>query len=252
MKHLLIPPFVCQSLHRRREVLSTRRTRRAVPVVHLFPRKFPETSTQTKANMNSDERPKLDIVPQLGKLPDDLVAKILSFLDAASLVRQRSLNRSFRRLASDTTLWQGLCYNLWKDKIHVEREARDLVTTDAMAAYRRALEDAQTRDHMTREELCYDPTTHKGTIWSLRFKEAAGECCAINGYPPNVIVPNNFEYSALTLFLFLSYVRSGLDVLGSMVEPPVVSKNCLFGGWSSQNVSSKQQQRLRTVASRLG
>jgi F-box-like len=127
MKHLLIPPFVCQSLHRRREVLSTRRTRRAVPVVHLFPRKFPETSTQTKANMNSDERPKLDIVPQLGKLPDDLVAKILSFLDAASLVRQRSLNRSFRRLASDTTLWQGLCYNLWKDKIHVEREARDLV-----------------------------------------------------------------------------------------------------------------------------
>lgn len=112
--------------------------------------------------------------PELSKLPDDVAGRILSFLDPASLLRQRCLNRSFRRVASQSSIWEAICHNFWKDKVHVSRRARHLASTDGMAAYRTALEDAQTRDYVTREELCYDPETQRGTIWSIRFKEAAG------------------------------------------------------------------------------
>jgi len=43
-----------------------------------------------------------------------------------------------------------------------------------MAAYRISLLDGRNRDHLTREELIFDPDTGKGSIWSFRFKEAAG------------------------------------------------------------------------------
>ncbi|KAL3916863.1 MAG: hypothetical protein SGILL_004985 [Bacillariaceae sp.] len=46
--------------------------------------------------------------------------------------------------------------------------------TDAMAAYRTSIDDANTRDSVTRRELCFNPQTKRGTIWSIRFKEAAG------------------------------------------------------------------------------
>jgi hypothetical protein len=112
--------------------------------------------------------------PGLSKLPDDLAGKILSFLDPASLLRQRCLSRSFQRIASTSSLWEALCENVWKSKVHVSRQAQNLVSTNGMAAYRMAVEDATKRDYMTREEFCYDPVSQLGTIWSIRFKEAAG------------------------------------------------------------------------------
>ncbi|KAG7363245.1 F-box-like protein [Nitzschia inconspicua] len=115
-----------------------------------------------------------EVEPQLGKLPDDIAIKILSFLDPSSLLCQLRLNRSFHRIASDNTLWESLCRHLWKDKVHVSRQAQALVTSNAMAAYRMAIEDAHTRDYITPEELCYDPETRQYTIWSIRMKEAAG------------------------------------------------------------------------------
>jgi hypothetical protein len=111
----------------------------------------------------------------LTKLPHDVICNIFSFLDAKSLLRQRCLNRSLQQIACQSSLWEGQCEYLWKDKVHVLRQAKDLRTTDALAAYRMSLLDARSRHHVTREELCYDPARQKGTIWSIRFKEAAGK-----------------------------------------------------------------------------
>jgi hypothetical protein len=120
-----------------------------------------------------------EIEPELSKIPDDLTLRILSFLDVASLLRQRCLSRSFQRVASNSTLWESLCQTLWKNKVHVSRQARDVMSSNGMVAYRMALEDSTNRDYITQEELCYDPVLQRGTIWSIRFKEAAGTKCQV-------------------------------------------------------------------------
>lgn len=43
-----------------------------------------------------------------------------------------------------------------------------------MKAYRHSIQDAQERQCITLSELCFDPVTQQGTIWSFRFKESAG------------------------------------------------------------------------------
>ena len=43
-----------------------------------------------------------------------------------------------------------------------------------MAAYRMSLQDARDRNFVLPHELIYDPETETGTVWSFRFKEAAG------------------------------------------------------------------------------
>jgi hypothetical protein len=106
-------------------------------------------------------------------LPDDVICNIVSFLDAAALLRVRTLNRSFRTLASKGSAgWYNLCKRLWENKVHVAKEA--LEHPDPMAAYRMSVLDARDRDYVTRDELVFDPETRKGTIWSFRFKESAG------------------------------------------------------------------------------
>ena len=106
-------------------------------------------------------------------LPDDIVCGITSFLDAKSLVTIRLLSRSFRTLASQgSSGWENLCRQLWKTKVHVPPAA--ISHPDRMAGYRMSLEDARDRDHVTAEELMYNPETKQGTIWSFRFKESAG------------------------------------------------------------------------------
>jgi hypothetical protein len=102
----------------------------------------------------------------------------------------RLLNEKFKGLASkDAAGWDFLCQSLWENKIHVSRDAQEELlrsssTTSnngigkgdesAMSAYRISLQDGRDRDHLTREELIFDPDTGTGTIWSFRFKEAAG------------------------------------------------------------------------------
>ena len=124
-------------------------------------------------------------------VPDDALCKVMSFLDANSLCKMRCLNRKFQRTASKNSAgWDYLCRNLWKNKIHVSGQAQQELlrsstssssartrTSDdecAMSAYRISLQDGRNRDHVTREELVFDPDTGNGTIWSFRFKEAAG------------------------------------------------------------------------------
>ena len=111
---------------------------------------------------------------RLDKLPHDCSVKVLAFLDHVSLLRQRCVNRAFGRIASENTVWEPLCQQLWKDKVHVSKQAQETLAKDAMAAYRLSIDDAKTREFGTTQELCFNPDTKRGTIWSIRFKEAAG------------------------------------------------------------------------------
>ena len=121
----------------------------------------------------------------LSQLPDDILCSVMSFLDANELCKMRMVNNKIKRLASKNSAgWDHLCEHLWKSKIHVAREAQEELKSSsssgergderAMSAYRISLLDGNNRDHITREELIFDPSTGTGTIWSFRFKEAAG------------------------------------------------------------------------------
>ena len=126
----------------------------------------------------------------LCQLPEDVLCKVTSFLDANSLREMRRLNRKFRRSASKNSAgWDYLCRHLWKNKIHVCQQAQEErrhssnrgshdessnKDESAMSAYRIPLLDGRNRDHLTREELIFDPDRGRGSVWSFRFKEAAG------------------------------------------------------------------------------
>lgn len=108
-------------------------------------------------------------------LPDEVICSVLSYLDAELLLEMRCLSRSLRVLASKNSAgWSDLCKRLWKDKIHVLPQARQTAEVDSMTAYRLSVQDAKNRNHIEPHELIFNPETQKGTIWSFRFKEAAG------------------------------------------------------------------------------
>ena len=115
------------------------------------------------------EKPKGDIV---SLLPEELLLHATSFLDAASLLRAKTLNKRLYELcAKDDAGWKNLCQELWKDKICV---APEFSTMPSMTAYRRSLYDSQTRQHVRDNEFVYNVDTGTGPIWSFRFKEASG------------------------------------------------------------------------------
>ena len=106
-------------------------------------------------------------------LPDELLCSMTGFLDVPSLLQMRAVNRRFRELTSRNEAgWTNHCTRLWKDKIHVSPAARE--HEHAMIAYRISSEDAEKRDSIAIEELCYDVSQQTGSIWSFRFKSSAG------------------------------------------------------------------------------
>lgn len=108
-------------------------------------------------------------------LPDDLICKVTSFLDVASLLHVRKCSRYLRDLASRNEAgWECLCKKLWADKAHVPSVAEALTPSYFMSAYHNSIQDAHERQHLTMEELCYDPEKNTGVVWSFRFKESAG------------------------------------------------------------------------------
>lgn len=156
----------------------------------------------------------------LSSLPEDVQCRITGFLDAPSLVRMRAVNRYYRRLASeDPAGWAFLCEYLWRDKIHVGVQARE--EPNRLEAYRLSIEDAIQRQHLTLEELCYNPSTDTGTIWSFRFKEAAGSDWTsadpwFNGRPPRKLV-------FLADGTVKQYVEQGAD--GAALESPTFGRS---------------------------
>lgn len=110
-------------------------------------------------------------------LPDDLLCKVTSFLDVKSLLRMGCCNQHFYNLIKRNEAgWEGLCEQLWASKIHapnfvIEKNKKGI---NFKQAYVESIKDAKLRQYLTMEELCYDPDAETGTIWSFRFKEAAG------------------------------------------------------------------------------
>lgn len=117
----------------------------------------------------------LDTTAIFLQLPEELLYRISSFLDVASLLNLGTTHRHFHELCQRSPAgWTNLCLQLWKTKIHVAPEARAIVHENGLQAYRLAYQDARQRQHLTKQEFCYNPQTHQGTIWSFRFKESAG------------------------------------------------------------------------------
>mmetsp|Transcript_1441 Transcript_1441/g.1965 ORF Transcript_1441/g.1965 Transcript_1441/m.1965 type:complete len:444 (+) Transcript_1441:96-1427(+) len=117
----------------------------------------------------------------LAQLPDDLLFRITGYLDAPSLLQIRCLNRRYRWLGGrDDAGWNDLTAQLWETKVHIPETALLLsyatsVCNDLMLkAYQESILDARERNFIDLKELCYDPTTQRGTVWSFRFKESAG------------------------------------------------------------------------------
>ena len=121
-----------------------------------------------------DETRSTKTLPSItSSLPDDLVCKVLSFLDVGSLKRIRFCSRHLNVLASRNDAgWENICRQLWSRKVHVP--ASIISNASCMQAYHESIRDARQRQELTLEELCYDPDQQTGTIWSFRFKECAG------------------------------------------------------------------------------
>lgn len=117
----------------------------------------------------------------LPNLPDELVMQVGSFLDVRTLKHARYLNRRFRDLFSrDEAGWVQHFHHLWQRKAHIHPVACHLLTgfpkenAFAMKAYRVACFDAAERQEIALDELCFDMQRATGTIFSFRFKQAAG------------------------------------------------------------------------------
>lgn len=114
-------------------------------------------------------------------LPDDLIHKVTSFLDVQSLLQVRACSHSLKELASRNEAgWERLCRTLWADKVHVLAGMQkpmplsrspsgtttnlneELSPDFFMDAYRRSSQDARHRQHVTMDELCYDPGKPEG------------------------------------------------------------------------------------------
>jgi hypothetical protein len=109
-------------------------------------------------------------------LPDELVCTISCYLDVESLSRTRLVSKRLLNLASrDEAGWRRHCEILWSRKAHVSREAHSLLENgNARKAFYFAGRESVSRHEVAAEELCFDPITGNGIIWSFRFKEAAG------------------------------------------------------------------------------
>lgn len=139
------------------------------------------------------EAPLQEVSPSvLGSLPNELLCSIASFLPVSSLKNCLLLNRRYYQLLSSNGAgWEDRCRDLWSRRIHVAPIARELLqhkhvvdmkvtvpnllsTSTAIEAFRMSCRDAQCRQEVTTQELCYDFESSIGTIWNFRFKESAG------------------------------------------------------------------------------
>jgi hypothetical protein len=109
-------------------------------------------------------------------IPNELVSSISSFLDLESLFQFRLVSKRSRLIASkDESGWRQVCQSVWSKKAFVLKEARLLYQSrEAMRAFQLSIYDAQHRDELRPEELCFDPGTGEGVVWDFRFKETAG------------------------------------------------------------------------------
>ncbi|CAB9528357.1 expressed unknown protein [Seminavis robusta] len=131
------------------------------------------------SDVSDEERDVPVVSPVLlcSSLPDEVICRITNFLNVRSLLKVRQCCRNWKKLASRNEAgWENLCRKLWARKVHVPTipEQKTLPNDWFFHAYPKSIRDAKERQHLTIDELCYDPDTHTGTVWSFRFKESAG------------------------------------------------------------------------------
>jgi len=110
------------------------------------------------------------------RLPNELICAISSHLDVESLSRARLVNKRLLSVASqDEAGWKHHCQSLWSRKVYVPTEAYSLLENgNARKAFYFASREAVSRHYVLPQELCFNPHTQQGTIWSFRFKATAG------------------------------------------------------------------------------
>jgi hypothetical protein len=109
-------------------------------------------------------------------LPYEILLYMVSFLDVNSVCVFRLVSRLTRCISSkDGSGWRHHCQTLWSRKSYVLKESRLLYSCQkAMEAYMLSIYDANHREELYIEELCFNERTGDGFIWNFRFKEAAG------------------------------------------------------------------------------
>lgn len=124
-------------------------------------------------------------LPDLEQLPDDVLCRVTSHLDVTTLNQARCVNKRWKELTSRNDAgWTDHCQRLWRSRLHVSPQARmalsstsstAVVAADCAAreAYAASCLDGR-RTKITANELCYNPLTKRGTVWSFRFKACAG------------------------------------------------------------------------------
>jgi len=112
------------------------------------------------------------------EMPSEILSSIMGFMDVQTLLNMRFVCKKSKTNASrDDAGWSSHCDRLWKNKVHVSKNARQLhrqQNGQCMKAYGESIRDAHERQHIDDDELCYDPVSHTGTVWSFRFKSTAG------------------------------------------------------------------------------
>jgi len=115
-------------------------------------------------------------------LSDDVIYYVCSYLDVLSLISFSECSRFLNKLTSKSEAsWSEKCELLWKDKVHVCKEALNKMREfnalnkekkahhiGSKDAYKLSILDAKYRQEITAEEIC-------NFTWSFRFKEAAGQ-----------------------------------------------------------------------------
>jgi hypothetical protein len=155
-----------RSLPRRENSTTRRRGGKAMRLLSCHKR----FRAQHRRHRSLAFRPLLD-------LPTEVLSLMLSFVDVPSLLAMRQLCRKSKDVSSrDDAGWTTHCERLWKSKVHVSQHAKQLQSQKgkAMEAYIDSVRDARQRQHINHNELCYHPVSHSGTVWSFRFKSAAG------------------------------------------------------------------------------
>eukprot|EP01111_Echinosteliopsis_oligospora_P016613 TRINITY_DN696_c1_g1_i2.p1 TRINITY_DN696_c1_g1~~TRINITY_DN696_c1_g1_i2.p1 ORF type:complete len:284 (+),score=60.78 TRINITY_DN696_c1_g1_i2:64-915(+) len=99
-------------------------------------------------------------------LPIELFTTVVSFLNPKELATCAQVNTGWCDAATDKSVWQIKCKNLWADKKYVSPQLQHQMTENPRQAYKDSLNDCK-RAYVTMEELC-------GFTWNFRFKESAG------------------------------------------------------------------------------
>jgi len=106
-------------------------------------------------------------------LPLELIRQILERCGPVSVVSASAVCPRWQQACSDDLLWRTFVKQLWKDKVFIPQEAKDLLEKGcAREAYKLSFIDSK-RKTLRPNEL-------RNNIWSFRFKLSAGPAWILN------------------------------------------------------------------------